>query len=75
MLNNNYLCYRALLLIGLIDLPCSILLPYMALHAADRTGSCFWDYDSQRHVDAATHGIGADSVDSTRRTNSPGRCN
>jgi len=47
----------------------------MALHAADRTGSCFWDYDSQRHVDAATHGIGADSVDSTRRTNSPGRCN
>ena len=37
MLNNNYLCYRALLLIGLIDLPCSILLPYMTLHAADRT--------------------------------------
>jgi len=29
----------------------------MALHVADRTGSCSRDYDSQRHGDAATHGI------------------
>jgi len=44
----------------------------MALHVAGRTGSCSLDYVSQRHADAAMQGIEGDS---SRRTNSPGRCN